>query len=75
MRLNFGLGMLFISCGDRLKYECCDLGFCGKLMGWLGLRGITSGFVDAGGQTTGTVMIGFGLSRLLAAAGAGLRTL
>jgi hypothetical protein len=53
--LNLGLGTLFISCGDRLKYECWDLGFRGRLMGWLARRGITSGLmdVDAGGQTTG----------------------
>ena len=48
MRLNVGLGTAFISCGDRLKYECCDLGFRGKLIGWLGLRGITNGLIEAG---------------------------
>jgi hypothetical protein len=67
MRLNVGLGTAFISCGDRLKYECCDLGFRGKLMSWLGRRGITNGLIDAG---AGWVMMELGLGMLMSAAGA-----
>ena len=64
--LNFGLEILCISAGDRLKYWCIFLDLGGKANGWFGRCGITIGAlvlvtgavavgVSAGCVTTGTL--------------------